>query len=172
MKTKLSTNVENFLQSPKGYKKSWFRVIAISTIAMIIFSIILGLSYTYGPLSIPPPPPEEPDAETFRFPLDKILQENPYFINTATWLSIAGFAIVGCPLIYVFAVWIVGVNKPSRTPYFHIFLWLVTFVLSVLAVVALIFFIRATIHNLVVDPGETGGGDTEAWFRNIALGIK
>ncbi|MGL4952104.1 MAG: hypothetical protein ACRC4L_03930 [Mycoplasma sp.] len=157
MKTKLTNEVENFLNSPKGFKKSWIRVSIFIILSLAAFITVICLSYTMGPLSIKPIVPEEdlppPDEEVIAFfssKLSNVLQEqkNTVFINAATWISIAGICLIATPIIYLLAVWIVGVNKPSKTPYFHIFLWLITFIIVVLAFIAVIFLIRASIHNI------------------------
>ncbi|MGL4950545.1 MAG: hypothetical protein ACRC4M_01740 [Mycoplasma sp.] len=175
MKTKLSGNVEEFLKTPKGYKKSWTRVGAFTLLSLIVFIVVICYSYINGPLSVPPPE-ETPDEEPEMFlraikSISSIMQEpkNAVFINAATWISITGLSLMATPLVYLLAVWIVGVNQPSRTPYFHIFLWVLVFIISILALIAMIFLIRSSIHNISNLPPASSGDDEETLRHGLSF---
>lgn len=152
-RNKLVDNVEQFLQKPRGYKKSWLRSLFALLLCTIAFSVIIGLSYTYGPLS--------GKTSTSLDLVGRFGQaSNAQLLNTATYMSIAGLCILIFPFICAMATWLIGINQVSTSKYFHLFLWLSIALAIILSIVCIILIVRASIFNeteFPAPPPEDGG---------------
>lgn len=140
MSTKLTNNIETFLQSPKGVKKSWIRTILTMTLCTIMFIIIISLSFQYGPLS--------GQAQFTGLGTSFYQVVNAPYLEAGTWIAVSGLCILVIPFIYLFAVWMMGINQVSSSKQFHLFLWIITFILVILALLTMILLIRASIFSI------------------------
>ena len=151
-KVKLIENVNNFLQSERGYKKSWIRSFIAILFLSIIFGIILGISYNYGPLS----GIEAPGILNYVRIL--ALPTNAKLLEVATYMSITGICLMIFPFICGFAIWMIGINQVTKSPFFHLFIWLTILLSALISLICLVLFIRASIFN----PHEFPSSDTQA----------
>lgn len=155
-KTKLLDNIDNFLQSKNGYKKSWLRSFIAIFLCAICFGVVLGISYNLGPLSNKSFNLSQESYET-----TLALPTNAYLLQCATYMSIAGISIMVFPFICGMATWMIGINQVTKSKYFHLFIWLMVTVAIILAIVSIVFLIRASIFTLnefpnVAPPTESG----------------
>lgn len=166
MSVKLTNNIETFLQSPKGVKKSWIRTILTMTLCATMFIIIISLSFTYGPLS--------GQAQWTNGLGSSFYQVvNAPFLEAGTWIGVAGLCILVVPFIYLFAVWMMGINQVSSSKQFHLFMWIVTFIMVILALLAMVLLIRASIFSLnsehIKPPVEESTETTKSFIVNYCF---
>ena len=130
---------KTFLEKPKGYKKSWLRIFSMFLISIIGFSILFSLTLQYGPYNT--------TSSVSEVSFSKNLFANAELSNAVASISIACFVFLVIPLIIIFSLWIIGVNQVSQSPYFHIMLWLIAFILISLLLISIIIFTRAAVYN-------------------------
>lgn len=135
----IKIQAEEFLQQPKGVKKSYLRVVFMYLISIIGFSIFLSLSYIYGPFGA--------SAENANVAFSKALFINSELSRVVSILSCVSFGLMILPFVCLFSLWIIGINQVSKSPYFHFFLWLTCFILLSLMFITMIIFIRACVYT-------------------------
>lgn len=162
-KTKLIDNVSNFLHSERGFKKSWMRSFFVILFLSAIFGVILGISYNLGPLANPTIPSGVNYIRTLSLPT------NAKFLNVATYISIAGICLMVFPFICGFATWMIGINQVTRSSFFHLFIWLCIGIAGVLAMIALVLFIRSSIFNANEFPNTDVS--TSSYVSDLMKGI-
>lgn len=153
----LWTNIDNFLQTKKGYKKSWIRSFIVILLCSICFGVVMGISYNLGPMS-------GIDVSTSKdITYSKILSlpSNAEMLKTATNLSISGICIMLFPFVCGIATWMIGINQVTKSKYFHFLIWFMVFVASILAIIAIAMLIRASIFNYNEFPSSTESDETE-----------
>ncbi len=91
----IKINAEEFLQQPKGIKKSYLRVLAFYLVAIAGFSIFLALSIQFGPFLN-----SNPQQEGF----SKYLYTNASLTNAVGGLSIFGFCLMAAPFVCWFSL--------------------------------------------------------------------
>lgn len=142
MKT-IKVQAEEFLQQPKGVKKSYLRILFFYIFLIIGYSIFLALTVKYGPF--------KNDSIVDSIGFSKNLFSNKDLSNAVTIISIISFVFMVLPFICLFSLWIIGINQVSKSPYFHFFLWLTCVLLSIILIIVMIIFIRATLYNFAAD---------------------
>lgn len=135
----IKIQTEEFLQQPKGVKKSYLRIFFIYLISIIGFSIFLSLSHIFGPFG--------GGSEITGSQLSKAFFINSVISNAVSIISITSFCLMIFPFVCLFSLWIIGVNQVSKSPYFHFFLWMICFILISLLLITLILFIRASVYT-------------------------
>lgn len=150
-RTKLINNVENFLQTKKGYKKSWVRSFLVIILCAICFGVVLGISYNLGPMS-----GKIAQVNTYEWNLS----QNGGLLESATYISIAGICIMVFPFICGMATWMIGINQVTKSKYFHLFIWIMVSIAVILAIIAIIFLIRASIFNINEFPNTEPPAET------------
>lgn len=140
-KMKLLEATNRFLQKERGYKRSWIRSFIAILIFSIIFGVVLGISYNLGPLS----GSTAPSGVNYI----RILAQasNANLLKVATYMSIAGICLMVFPFICGFATWMIGINQVTKSSYFHLFIWSSVAIAGILALIAMILLIRASIFN-------------------------
>ncbi len=138
MKT-IKVQAEEFLQQPKGVKKSYLRIFSIFLFSAIGFSIFLSLTCIYGPFGN--------SAQIEGNYLSKNFFLNNDLSYAVSIISIVGFALMVFPFVCLFSLWIIGVNQISKSPVFHFFLWFICAILLSFLLIALILFIRSSVHS-------------------------
>ncbi len=136
-------NVEEFLQQPKGVNKSWFRTMMVFIIAIIGFGVLLGLSMNYGNfLGKNPNALSAPITSWMRN-----LTDNASLTNAVGIISILSFCLIALPFVCWFSLWMIGINQVSKSPFFHLFMWIIASVLMVLLLVCIVMFVRASVFD-------------------------
>lgn len=138
MKT-IKVQAEEFLQQPKGIKKSYLRVFFAYLISIIGFSIFLSLAYIYGPFG--------GGSEISDVSMSKAFFINSVLNRAVAIISIVCFCLMVFPFVCLFSLWIIGVNQVSKSPIFHFFLWLISFLLISLLLITMILFIRSAVYT-------------------------
>lgn len=138
MKTRLLDNIQQFLESKGGLKKSWIRTFIVLFLSLIIASIVLGIGIDYGV--------DGPKFDS-NISLCVNLTQNKDLYIIAKDLCISIFVIGIFPIICLFSSWIIGINQTSKSKYFHLFMWFFVFVALVLSITTLIIFIRCCVFN-------------------------
>lgn len=141
----LMLNIHNFLEKPKGYKKSWYRIMICLFISVIFISIVLALSYTYGPVQSTPPTEPETFSINYSLYLIRAFSENTGYLNSATYISFAAIILMIFPFICWIAIWTIGINQTGKSKIFHLILWITTFIVILLTFVSVILLIRSCI---------------------------
>ncbi len=164
------TNAEEFLQQPKGVNKSWFRTMMVFLIAIIGFGILLGLDVNYaGFLGTALESGNKTDFISN-------LSNNQPLTYAVGVISILAFCLIVLPFVCWFSLWMIGINQVSRSPFFHIFMWLIAALLMVLLLICIVMFIRASVFNLNdVAPPQTEApseGTTRSLLNNIYEAIR
>ncbi len=136
-KVSLIDNIESFLQSEKGYKKSWFRSFFGIFFVVVISIVVLVLAGIFGPGT----------TSTAEIATNLALSPNSSYLSAAQLLMYISYGFIGFPFVILFSLWIIGINQTSKSKYFHLFMWIMIFVAIILVLVALILFIRASITN-------------------------
>lgn len=166
MSVKLTNNIETFLQSPKGVKKSWIRTILTMTLCATMFIIIISLSFAYGPLSGQAQWTEGLGSSFYQV-------VNAPFLEAGTWIAVTGLCLFTIPFIYLFAVWMMGINQVSSSKQFHLFMWIITFIMTIFALLAMILLIRASIFSLnseyIKPPAEESTETTRSLIINYCF---
>ena len=137
MKTKLMTNIDSFLTSPKGYKKSWFRSFFGMFFVIVVAAVILALTFSFGPNS----------SAVGKFHENLSYSGVQNWLESSTLLSYVSLGILTLPFIILFSFWIIGINQTSKSRFFHLFMWLVVALSILLIMIALVLFIRCSITN-------------------------
>lgn len=161
----IKINTEEFLQQPKGIKKSYLRILIFYLIAIIGFSIFLSLSIIYGPFL------NGKSAPTEGF--GKYLFENKNLTNAAGGMSIFAFCLMAAPFVCWFSLWMIGINQVSKSTYFHLALWIICAILMVLLLLSIIIFTRAAVYNFNINtvpniPAPDAGTDSGETTVNAA----
>lgn len=171
-KIKLADAAEQFLQTKKGYKKSWMRSLFGMIIAAIMIGVVMGFSYNQGPLS-----GISIDAKDYNS-IAHNLSKHPDLINSATYICYAVIACFVAPFICGMATWLIGINQVTKSKYFHIFMWTMVLIAIILATIALIMFIRSTIYlpqgvpqDAEASGGESGSAPTPAMLQAIKTAL-
>ncbi len=141
MKTKLIENIDIFLNKPKGFKKSWVRTLITLFVAFAIAITTLMLILNFGP--------QASNSLNSNTDLYKNLNQANVlsFVNASNILTYIVFGMIAFPFIVLATFWIIGINQTSRSKFFHLFMWIIAFLALLLALIALILFIRAAITN-------------------------
>lgn len=90
---------EEFLQTPGGVKKSYLRVFLVFFIAILGFSVLLGLSIKYGPFLRP-----VSDTADSSVVFSTYLFQSANLVNAVGGISIFALCLVVFPFICMFSL--------------------------------------------------------------------
>ncbi len=91
----IKINTEEFLQQPKGIKKSYLRVLAFYLVAILGFSIFLALSIQFGPFL---------NSNSDKGGFSQYLHTNAHLTNAVGGMSIFGFCLMAAPFVCWFSL--------------------------------------------------------------------
>ena len=127
--SKTLAQIEQNLRIPERYKKTWLAIAIVSL-------IILGLSAIPLACLMAPGLPQTIAAN---------IASNDNFANAAKILVYVSYGLISIPYLYLTASWIVGIDNITKSKYFHLFIWVVYAIVTMLIVLAIIFCFRSYI---------------------------
>ncbi len=123
-----SKDIEYNLRSPKKYKKTWLIISLVTTLIILINLIpIIYLNVSHSNYD------------------DIVLSLNYNFTDAAKILNYIVFGLIFSPYLYLCASWIVGIDNITKSTKFHIYIWVVYSLCTILALIAIVLCFRGLI---------------------------
>lgn len=131
MEKKNSTykKIEFNLRVPKYYKNTW--------IAIGLITLFLGLLGSIAIIAIKAPTNQQ---------IVNNIRYNLTLANVACIMSYVSLGIISIPYIFLSACWIVGIDNITKSPKFHILIWIIYSLSALLSIISLIISFRTYIN--------------------------
>ncbi len=127
-KTKVIDQIEYNLRVPAFYKKTWKIIAYVSLFVLLLAAVPIIVT----------------KAPTNKSILNA-LSQNYTLAEAGQILSYISFGLIATPYVFLTACWIVGIDNITKSKYFHIFIWVVYSLSSLLSIIGTIISFRGYI---------------------------
>lgn len=125
----LPKTIEFNLRVPKYYKRTWIAIALVTIFLLMLASV--SIIAIYAPT----------DSR-----IVSNLNYNSGLKNVAAILSYVSYGFIGLPYLFLSACWIVGIDNITKSKKFHIFIWIIYSLSSLISIIGIILCFRAYLN--------------------------